>query len=168
MQTTLTPHEILNKKIEMMNAVKNIVDGSKKVTMRHINRLNTMYNAQRVYFTFYNSGTTAKPTNHLLVSWGLYSNSESLLHLTFSTVSGFVEYLQKQIANLSHEIVLLDKQDKKYLLAINTEAHELLIKMTELVETFNQKFPEGVQIQLIEHTPKYTQLQQIKFYLNRK
>ena len=43
MQTTLTPYEILNKKIELMNAVKNIVDGSKKVTMRHINRLDGLY-----------------------------------------------------------------------------------------------------------------------------
>ncbi|RTL02141.1 MAG: hypothetical protein EKK57_02695 [Proteobacteria bacterium] len=98
----------------------------------------------------------------------MYSNSESLLHLTFSDVSRFVEYLQKQVANLSHEIVLLDKQDKRYLQTINTEAHELLVKMSDMIDTFNKKFPDGVQIQLTDHTPKYTQLQQVKFYLNRK
>lgn len=52
MQTTLTPHEILNKKIELMNAIKSVVDGSKKVTMRHINRLDALYKGQRIYFTF--------------------------------------------------------------------------------------------------------------------
>lgn len=168
MKTTLTPYEILNKKIELMNTIKNIVDGSKKVTMRHINRLNEMYNAQRIFFTFYNSGTAAKPTNHLLVSWGLYSNSESLLHLTFPDTSWFVKHLQGKIADLSHDIVLLNKQDKKYLLAINTEAHELLVEMSNMIEAFNKKFPDGVQTQLIEHAPKYVQLQQIKFYLSRK
>jgi len=168
MKTTLTPYEILSKKIELMNTIKNVVDGSKKVTMRNINRLNETYKGQCTYFTFYNSGTVAKPTNHLLVKWGLYSHSESLLHLTFSDASKFIEYLQQQIANLSHEIVLLDNQDKKYLQAINTEANELLVKMRDMIEAFNQNFPDGVQIQLIDHTPQYTLLQQIKFYLNRK
>lgn len=74
--------------------------------------------------------------------------------------------VQQQIANLSHEIVLLDKQDKAYLKEINTEAHELLVKMSEMIDTFNKKFPDGVQIQLIDHTTQYTKLKQIEFYLS--
>ena len=70
-----------------MNTVKNIIDG----TMRHINRLDKLYNEQRIYFTFWNSGTVSQPTNHLVVKWGLYSSSESLLHLTFANVINFVE-----------------------------------------------------------------------------
>ena len=151
-----------------MNTVKNIIDGSKKFTMRHINRLDKLYNEQRIYFTFWNSGTVSQPTNHLVVKWGLYSSSESLLHLTFANVINFVEYLQNQIAKLSHEIVIMEKQSGKYLTEIDKAAATAIEQLQNVLAAFEQNYSEGVLIQFINQTPNYAKLQQIRFYINQR